>query len=181
MAEWSVYGRGIKGIRISPLGDNCILVLVRGRAGAKQLEGGGAGVPDLVFFAGRDGNGIADANGVLFALDAHAALAFGDEIDFFGFDVVVLLRGVANGNARFCEALLADTGIAVRKEFADFGAILRDEGGDVLEVLDIHQGECSGSGLLRRVRIGGNRMSQLQADGEGIAQNAGLVLAFEGG
>ena len=50
-----------------------------------------------------------------------------------------LLHLSYGGEAGFGEALVANGGIAVGEEFADFGAVFGEEGGDVVEIFYVHK------------------------------------------
>ena len=73
-----------------------------------------------MLLAGRNGDGVAGADFAQFTFDANSAGAVGDVIDFFGFGMVMFLSAGAGGKAGFGEALVANGGIAVGEEFADF-------------------------------------------------------------
>src|SRR5256885_16006840 len=103
-------------------------MFVTGSAAAKKRERLGAGIPKFVLFAGRDCDGVASFDFGKLAFDAHATLAVGDEIDFLGPGVVMLLGAGAGRKASFGQALVADGGIAVGEQFADFRTGFRDEG-----------------------------------------------------
>ena len=119
-------------------GNYGVLVFVCGGAAAEQAQDVGAGVPDFVRRAGRDGDRVAGFYVAQFGVDAHATGAVGDVVDFFGDAVVMLLRACAGSEAGFGEALVADDGVAMREQFADFGAVLGNEGRDSFKILDIH-------------------------------------------
>src|SRR5262249_23327921 len=69
----------------------------------------------------------------------HAALAFQDVIDFFGLGVIVRRCAGARRYPRLGQTLLRDARIAVRKQLADFRSILRREGWNAGDVVDVHQ------------------------------------------
>ena len=114
-------------------------MFVGGCATAEQAESVAAGVPKLVLLAGQNGNSIADFDLAGFAIDAHAAGAVGDVIDFLGLDMIMFLRAAAGGQARFSQALFTNAGIAVREQFADFRAVLGDERRNFVEIFDVHK------------------------------------------
>ena len=64
--------------------------------------------------AGWYRDSITDTDILRLALDRHDSLAFGDEIDFLCFYVIVRDRLPADGNAGFREALIANGGISIR-------------------------------------------------------------------
>ena len=51
----------------------------------------------------------------------------------------MLLRARAGGQSRLGQALIADGGIAVRQQFADFRAVLGDERRDLIQIFDVHK------------------------------------------
>src|SRR5213075_1127881 len=104
-------------------------VLVSGGAAAEEVECFFAGVPEFVLLAGGDRDGVAGFYFAGFVFDADTAGAVGDVINFFGFGMVMFLRAGADGQAGLGEALVADSRVAMREEFADFGAVFGDEGG----------------------------------------------------
>ena len=109
------------------------------RAAAEQPERFGAGVPKLVPAARRNGDGVTGADLAGFAGDADPARAVREIIDLLGPDMIMLLGAGADRNARFSQALVADDGIAVRQQFADFRAVLGDEGRNGVQVCDVHE------------------------------------------
>ena len=113
-------------------------MLVGRRATAKQAQNFRAGVPQFVPQAGRNGDGVPRPDFAQLARDADFSRAVRDEINFFRARMKMFLRARADGQPRLGEALVADGGIAVREEFADFRAVLGDESGDFVEVLDVH-------------------------------------------
>jgi hypothetical protein len=115
-----------------------ITVLIGRRAAAQQPQGFVAGVPKLVFAAGRDGDGVAGFYIARFAFDANPSLAVRDVIYFLGLDVIMFLRARAGRQTRFRQALVADDGIAMRQQFTDFGTVLGNKRCKVVEILDIH-------------------------------------------
>lgn len=72
-------------------------MLVRWCAAAEEAEGFCAGIPQLMFLAGWDGDGVAGFHIAEFAFDAHAAGAVGDVVNFFCLGVVMFLRASADG------------------------------------------------------------------------------------
>ena len=89
-------------------GEESIGMFVARGATAEENQRFAARIPEFVFFAGGNGDGITGADVCQFAFNAHASEALDDEIDFFGFGVVMLLGARANGEARFGEALIPD-------------------------------------------------------------------------
>src|SRR5579863_5637454 len=86
--------------------DDGVSVFVGGGAAAEEGEGLVAEVPDFVFLAGRDGDGVIYFYFAGFVFDADFAVAGGDVVDFLGFGMVVFLGAAANGDAGFGEALV---------------------------------------------------------------------------
>jgi hypothetical protein len=118
--------------------DDGILVLIARRAAAEQPKDFGAGIPKLMLFAGRYRDGVAWFDVAQFAFYAHSAGAVRDVIDLLGFWMIMLLRACADRQARLGEALIANRGIAMRQQFANFRSVLRDECRYFGEVLDVH-------------------------------------------
>lgn len=133
-------------------------MLVGRGATAKQSQHRRAGVPELVPLPGRDGDGVAFAHVAGLAVDADASGAMGDEIDFLGAGMVMFPGGAADGEAGFGEALVADGGVAMGEQFADFGTVPGDERRLGVEVFDIHKGADtiaeSGAGLNENPSVG---------------------------
>lgn len=105
---------------------------------AEQAQRFGAGIPKLVLLAGEDCDGVAGFDLADFPINAHPPGAVGDAINFLGVNVKMFLRAAARGQARFGQALIANGGIAVREEFADFRPVLGDERRDFVQVPDVH-------------------------------------------
>src|SRR5436190_870420 len=82
-------------------GEEGIRMFVARGATAEENERFAARIPEFVFFAGWDCDGVTGADVGEFAFDAHASGALGNVIDFFGFGVVMLLSARANRKARF--------------------------------------------------------------------------------
>jgi len=113
-------------------------MLVGRGATAQQSQRFVAGIPKLVFAAGRNGNGVTGFHVACFAFDANPSRAVGDVINFLGFDVIMFLRARAGRQTRFRQALVANDGIAMRQQFTDFRTVLRDEGRCFVEIFDVH-------------------------------------------
>ena len=97
-----------------------------------------AGIPEFVSFAGRDGDGIARFHILIFGFNAYAALSVCDVVDLFGARVKMFLGARTRGQSGFGQTLVADVGVAMGEEFADFAAVFGCEGGGVLKVFDVH-------------------------------------------
>ena len=118
--------------------DDRVAVLVGRRAAAQQSQRFVAGIPKLVFPAGRNGNGVTGFNVARFACDANPSRAMRNVINFLGFDVIMFLRARAGRQARFRQALVANDGIAMRQQFTNFRTVLRDEGRNIAEIFNVH-------------------------------------------
>ena len=135
LADRSGNGTSIR----STLRDDGVAVFVRRRATTQQAQGLAAGVPQLVFLAGRNRHRIAGFHFAKLAFDPHPPGARRDEINFFRSRMVVRLGAAANGQARLRQALVADNRVAVGEQFANFRAVFRDEGRRFVEVFDVHK------------------------------------------
>ena len=91
-----------------------------------------------MLLAGRNGNGVTGSDLRQFVLDAHSALACRNEINLLGPGMVVFLRAGPGGQTSFRQALLADGGVAVGQQFADFGAVLGEEGRHGVQIFYFH-------------------------------------------
>lgn len=105
------------------LGNDGVIVLVSRRATAEQSQGFSSCVPDFVFLPGRNGNGIPSLDLSRLVFDPHASIATSDVIYLLGNPVVMFLGRITRVNARFGQALIPNGGIAMRKQFADFGSV----------------------------------------------------------
>src|SRR5258708_33769228 len=119
-------------------GEDGITMLVARGATAEEAEGLIAGVPEFMFLARRNGNGVAGLHFGHFSLQAHSAAAGGDEINFLALGMIMLLGARADGQARLRQALVADGRIAIGQQFADFRAVFGDEARRHMEVFDFH-------------------------------------------
>ena len=115
-----------------------IVILVTGRAAAEEDEGNVADVPDLVVGTGRNGDGVERADFAEFAVEFHATGAAEDVVNLLGLRMIMLLRGGSDGDGGLREALVADAGVAVGEELADFGAVFGGEGDGLGAIDDVH-------------------------------------------
>jgi hypothetical protein len=115
-----------------------VAVLVGRRAAAQQSQRFVANIPKFMFATGRNGNGVAGFNVARFAFDANPSRAVRNVINFLGFDVIMFLRARAGRQTRLRQALVADDGIAMRQQFADFRTVLGDEGRNIAEIFNVH-------------------------------------------
>src|SRR5674476_1192479 len=95
-----------------------------GRKAAEQAQGFIAGVPEFVFVSGRNGDGVPCPHLVRFVFDADFSGAVRDVINLLALGMKMFLRCAADGQARFGETLIADGGVTMREQFADFRCLL---------------------------------------------------------
>src|ERR1051326_83260 len=91
-----------------------------------------------MFFSGRNCNRIASLDLCGFMLDAHAAPAGSNEINFLGSCVVMLLGAAAGGQTRFSPTLIANGRVAVGEQLANFGAVFGNEGRCLVDIFYFH-------------------------------------------
>src|SRR5262245_21832145 len=127
-----------RSMQFSVLRYDRVVMLVGGRAAAEETQHPGAGVPELVALAGRNRYRVAHPDFALFAFDAHAPGAGGDEVYFLGLGMIMLLSASPDGETRLSQALIADARVAMREQFADLRAVLGDEGAHGVQVCDVH-------------------------------------------
>jgi len=113
-------------------------MLIRGRAAAKQAKRFAARIPELVLLPWWNGDGICGFDLTQFAFDPNPPRAARDVVDLLGVRMVMLLCAAAHRQARLGQTLVADDGIAIRQQFADFGTVLGDERRDLVEIFYIH-------------------------------------------
>src|SRR5262245_28809752 len=78
-----------------------VAVLVGRSAAAEQAQGFTAGVPELVFLARRNRDGVADPHLAHFAFDADPSGAVRDVINLLGARMKMFLRARAHRQTRF--------------------------------------------------------------------------------
>src|SRR5262245_9113856 len=98
-------------------------MLVSRRATAEQAEWFASRVPKFVLLPRRDGDGIPGLDLLLLALNADAPAAIRDVVDFLRARMIVLLRARADRQPCFGQALVANRGIPIRQQLADFRAV----------------------------------------------------------
>jgi hypothetical protein len=118
---------------------DCVLVFVSRCATAQKLENLFAGIGNLVFFSRRDCDCIARADGARFIADLHPSLPLQNIVNLLGFQVSMWRRAARGRKSRFGQSLVADAGISMRQQFADFRTVLGDESRNVVDILDIHK------------------------------------------
>src|SRR5438128_8037537 len=111
---------------------------IRRRAAAEDAELARAGVLERVPGAGRDERGVAGTDVARLAVDLEAAGALEDEVDLLGRAVVMPLRRLIRLERRLREALHLGA-----VQLADRGAVLRHEGLDTLDRLELHSAAAS--------------------------------------
>src|SRR5260370_42447122 len=119
-------------------GEDGITMLVARGATAEERKRLTAGIPEFMFLAWRNGNGVAGLHVGQFSREAHSAAAGSDEINFLGLGMIMLLGARADWQARLRQALVADGRIAIGQQFAEFGAVFGDEARRRVEVFDFH-------------------------------------------
>ena len=92
----------------SPFRNDRVNVLICWRATAKKLQRFRAGVPQLVFQAGRNGDCVTGLHRAFLRVNPYPARAGGDEINLLRARMVMLLRAAAHGQPRFRQALIAN-------------------------------------------------------------------------
>ncbi len=118
---------------------------------AKQAQDFISRVPKFVADPRRDGDGVAGLDVAFLRAEAHPAVAVGQVINLLGPDVIVLLRGRTDRQPGFRERLLPHAGVAVREQFADFRAVLGDEGRAMRQGDNIHsRTDGRGTGFAKR-------------------------------
>jgi hypothetical protein len=123
-------------IKTSRIGKIGILVAVRRGAAAEEAQGLRGG--DLMPGNGGDEDGIARADGALFAVDLHGPLPFEDEVELFAELMIMALGGLADGNHGFREALVLHGGVGLVQDAADGAAVLGGEGRLLGKLVDRH-------------------------------------------
>ena len=116
-----------------------VVVFVAGGAAAEKPQHARAAVGDAMMRSRRDGDRVAGTNRLHLIADLHQRLAFENEVDLFGLQVVVRRRARAGGEPGLGERLIANARVAMREQFADFRAVLGDKGRRPREALDVHE------------------------------------------
>ena len=93
-----------------------------------------------MLLAGENRDGIARLNLSQLAFDADFSRSVGDVIDFLGDRMKMFLGGGAHRQACLGQALIADAGISMCEQLADFRSVFGDEGGSLVELFEIHYG-----------------------------------------
>jgi hypothetical protein len=119
--------------------DDGVIVLVAGGTAAEQAQNFTAGVPEFMFLAGWNGDGIPCSHFARFIFDADFPGAVRNVINFLGARMKMFLGRAAHRQPRLGETLVADGGVAMREQLADFRAVLGRERFDLIEVFYIHK------------------------------------------
>jgi hypothetical protein len=88
--------------------------------------------------SGRNGNGVTNLHRPRFLFNLHFARTGGDEVNLFGFGMIMFQRATADRNSGLGEALQLDAGVAMGEKLADLRTILGGEGGNGFDVRNIH-------------------------------------------
>ena len=107
-------------------------MLVGRSAAAKKSEGFGARVPKFVALSGENGDGVASDYIANFCFDTDSTASVGDVVDLLGLLMVVFLGSAADGQTCLGQTLVANGRVAVGQQFANFRAVLGDEGDDFI-------------------------------------------------
>src|SRR5450432_3906059 len=92
-----------------------------------------------MFSTGWNRDGVPGPDFTRFAFNADFSRAVGDVINLLGARMKMFLRARAGGQTRLGETLVADGGITMCEQFADFRSVLRGEGGDFIKIFYIHK------------------------------------------
>src|ERR1700722_16928508 len=121
-------------------GDNGVGMFVCRGAAAQEAQDLTTGSPQFMPLAGENRDGIARLVLPQLAFDADFSCSMGDVIDFLGDSMKMFLGGATHRQARLGKALLADAGISMREQFADFRSVLGGERSNLVELLNVHNG-----------------------------------------
>jgi hypothetical protein len=107
-------------------------VFIGRSAAAEEAEWFGARVPEFVALSGEHGDGVASGHITDFSFDTDSTDPVSDIVDLLGPRMVVFLGGAADGQTCLCQTLVANSRVVVGQQFANFRAVLGDEGGDFI-------------------------------------------------
>jgi hypothetical protein len=119
-------------------GQNGIFMFIPRGAAAEKPQHATARVGDLMNCVWRYGNGIADTHLAGLLGDSHQPPAFQNVVDLFGLNMVMGGRSPTSRQPRLGKRLVADARVAMSQKLPDFRPVLRGEGWDLFNVLDVH-------------------------------------------